>query len=136
MKFTCIFFTFLLFSYSWAQDTCKLWYHNQVYSAIIKKKQLKYIIIDNKKVGCVACIKTKHQLNYNLFFSWPSSSLIDEGYCKINLDSIWNKYINLELNLIPDEDTDEEDEHKHSNSALWYLIISSFIDNKNNDFLQ
>ena len=100
------------------------WYRNQVYSAIITKKQLKYIIIDNEKVGCVACIKIKYQLNNNLFFSWPSSSLIDEGYCKISLDSIWNKYTNLQLNLIPDENTDDSREQKQSNSALWYLLIA------------
>jgi hypothetical protein len=97
------------------------WYHNQVYSAIIKKKQLKYIIIDNEKVGCVACIKIKYQLNNNLFFSWPSSSLIDEGYCKINLDSIWNTYRESQESLVPQ--TKEVPVEPQQSRATWYFLI-------------
>jgi hypothetical protein len=97
------------------------WCHNQVYSAIIKKKQLKYIIIDNEKVGCVACKKIKYQINNNLFFSWPSSSLIDEGYCKINLDSLWSTYRESQESLIPQ--TKEVTVETQQSRATWYFLV-------------
>lgn len=103
------------------------WYHNQAYSVIVNKKELKYMIIDNKKVGCIICRDIDHQNENVIYFKWPSSSLIDSSHCIINFDSLWNAYHDLQKNVFTKKEEKTKTTQKQSNTAWIFMLLISLM---------
>ena len=115
----------LIIDAGYIQTNGYFWYHNQGYSVIVNKKELKYLVLENKKVGCSICFEVEYQINNALYFKWPSSSMMVEGYCKINLDSIWVTYPESQISLIPKNI--DINAQKQSNSIWLFIILFSIL---------
>ncbi len=114
----------LIMDAGYTQTNDYFWYHNQVYSVIVNKKEMKYLVLENKKVGCSICFEVEYQLNNALYFKWPSSSLMDNSHCKINLDSLWTAHRSLCKSLVPQK-KEVNIEQQQSQSTWYFLIILS-----------
>ncbi len=114
----------LIIDAGYIQTNGYFWYHNQGYSVIVNKKELKYLVLENKKVGCSICFEVEYQINNALYFKWPSSSLMDNSHCKINLDSLWTVHLGLCKSLVPQK-KEVNIEQQQSRSTSYFLIILS-----------
>jgi len=111
----------LIIDAGYTQTNDYFWYHNQVYSVIVNKKERAYLVLENKKVGCSICFDVEYQSNNDLYFKWPSSSLMDNSHCKINLDSLWTNYSESQESLIPQKK--EVIVEPQQSRATWYFLI-------------